>query len=89
MMIKIVINYDPACWFGSYVGGRCSVYKKLNSGEHKDFVEAEAYCSKSYGGTNVIVDSQEITDKEAAYRVNEHWIRAQLVRDIKIFQAGW
>ena len=44
--------------------------------------QATEYCQQEYGGTNIIVDSQEITDWVVARGVGEHWIGADKVPSI-------
>ena len=52
-----------------------------------EFSEADAYCKTTYGGTNIIVDSQEITDWVASYNLGEHWIGALI--NIGITPGDW
>ena len=48
--------------------------------------QATAHCLDAYEGTNIIVDSKEITDWVVSAGVGEHWIGADKVPSI--FSSG-
>ena len=65
---------------GDFVGGRCiDAVQFSDSSTWKMNSQATEYCQQEYGGTNIIVDSQEITDWVVSRGVGEHWIGADKV----------
>ena len=72
---------------GDFVGGRCLDAQQFSDrSTWKKNSQAIEYCLETYGGTNIIVDSQEITDWVVSRGVGEHWIGADKVPSI--FSSG-